>query len=387
MLSDVTPGTQSSRHRTSRAGDPHYCVLKVLASPYIESVEQNPVQALLYRSMEKLGVHVRSFSTRELLSGKWDIWHLHWPENIVGSGTTREAIFRLIKFWIQLKIARTWKTKVFWTVHNLRPHARHRPILEKIFWWAFIPNIDGTISMSESGRALLHEQHMGTKVHPTFIIPHGHYRDAYHNSISREEARRALQINGDELVIAFIGHISPYKGVSRLIKIFKELNLKNSKLIIAGQPNSSSLARHLQDIASNDDRIGFYFEFISSDDIQKFMGATDLIVLPYLEILNSGSAMLALSFNRPVLVPAQGALKELSTTVGSEWIHLYHGELSSETLGDAIRWTKQHQSFVQRVAPLEELSWDRIAALTVQAFLYFSRHTSNRIEQTHGSIS
>jgi beta-1,4-mannosyltransferase len=42
------------------------------------------------------------------------------------------------------------------------------------------------------------------------------------------------------------------------------------------------------------------------------MRAADLIALPYKEILNSGSAILALSFDRPILVPAAGALAELS---------------------------------------------------------------------------
>jgi hypothetical protein len=70
--------------------------------------------------------------------------HVHCPcEATVNTGTTGDAAIGLIKLWLKLKMARVRKTKIFWTVHNLRPHERHRPILEWLFWWAFIPNIDG----------------------------------------------------------------------------------------------------------------------------------------------------------------------------------------------------------------------------------------------------
>jgi glycosyltransferase involved in cell wall biosynthesis len=185
--------------------------------------------------------------------------------------------------------------------------------------------------------------------------------------MSKEEARRMLQIRADEFVITFIGLIRAYKGVPQLIQSFRAAGLPNARLVVAGMPRSSSLAQDLKDLAGSDANIRFYFEFIRPEDIQKFMRATDLVVLPYRKILNSGSAMLALSFNRPVLVPAQGALKELHQAVGPEWIRLYEGQLTPYTLEDAIQWTNARGSLVERVAPLEEFSWGRIAKLTTQA--------------------
>jgi beta-1,4-mannosyltransferase len=354
--------------QSSPASYTHGCTLRVLASPYTENAAINPVQTLLYRSIEKLGGHVRGFSTRELLSGSWDIWHVHWPcEATVNTGTIGDAARGLIKFWLKLKLARIKRTKIFWTVHNIRPHDRHRPVLERFFWWAFIPNIDGVICMSDAGRRLLHEQHTRSRDHPTFVIPHGHYRGAYPDTISREAARQMLQIRADEFVITFIGQIRAYKGISHLVQAFRALGHPKARLIVTGMPTSNSLTQDLRDLAGDDANIQFYFEFIGPEDIQKFMRATDLVVLPYREILNSGSVMLALSFNQPVLVPAQGGLKELHQAVGSEWIRLYEGQLTPDTLRDAIQWTNARRFHVGRVAPLEEFSWDRIARLTMQA--------------------
>src|SRR5262249_15142678 len=116
-------------------------VLKVLASPYLENSKDNPGQLLLYRSMEKLGVQVTNFTVRRLLFESWDIWHLHWPEHLLLAPKTSSVLIRLFKFLVKLKLARTKNTKIFWTVHNLRPHERDRALLEKVFWWIFLPNI------------------------------------------------------------------------------------------------------------------------------------------------------------------------------------------------------------------------------------------------------
>jgi glycosyltransferase involved in cell wall biosynthesis len=350
-------------------GDDRGDHLKVLASPYLESAGGNPVQALLYRSMEKSGARIRAFSIQELLTGSWHIWHLHWPcEATISRGTNVDAVKRLIDLWVKLKLAKLSRTRIVWTVHNLRPHERRRLMLERLFWWIFIPHVDGVISMSESGTQALHKQHKRIRNHPTFVIPHGHYRGTYPDSMSKEEARRILQIRDDEFVVTFIGLVRAYKGIPQLIQSFKAMNRPNSKLIVAGYPRSSSLAKELTDLGGDAENVRFYFEFVQVAEVQRFMRAADLIVLPYREMLNSGSAMLALSFSRPVLVPAFGALSELHQAVGSDWIRLYEGDLTATTLEDAIQWTNARRCPTERVMPLnDDFSWDRIGKLTIQA--------------------
>src|ERR1700684_3537758 len=94
--------------------------LRVLASP-LQS-EDNPFQSLLYKSLEKNNIHVSAVATHKLLQGSWDVWHLHWPENIVNQRYLRSIILPLLKLWIRLKLARLYKTKLFWTAHNLQSH-------------------------------------------------------------------------------------------------------------------------------------------------------------------------------------------------------------------------------------------------------------------------
>jgi glycosyltransferase involved in cell wall biosynthesis len=258
--------------------------------------------------------------------------------------------------------------KIFWTVHNLRPHERDHPLLERIFWHMFLPNVDGLICMSESGKEQLYRQHARARAHPVYVIPHGHYRGVYPDSMGREHARRALGVKPDEIVVAFLGLIRSYKGVPQLIRCFTASGMTNTRLVIAGRPHTDSIARELKEVADGNPNVQFFLDFVDHDDVQKFMRAADLVALPYKEILNSGSAILALSFDRPILVPAAGALAELYEMVGPEWIRLYEGELRPETIRDAVEWAVARQRQDRNSAPLQQLNWDRIAELTIEAF-------------------
>ena len=52
-------------------------------------------------------------------------------------------------------------------------------------------------------------------------------------------------------------------------------------------------------------------QYIPDEELQHVMSAADVVVLPYLRILSSGAAMLALSFGRPVIAPRQGLLNDM----------------------------------------------------------------------------
>ena len=97
------------------------------------------------------------------------------------------------------------------------------------------------------------------------------------------------------------------------------------------------------------------------------MKAADLVVLPFTEILNSGSAILALSFNRPLLVPSRGAMAELFDIIGPDWVRLYDGPLTSQILEEAVLWANEKSSS-SAVIDLGRLDWDKIGQLTVEAF-------------------
>src|SRR6185369_5537793 len=130
-------------------------------------------------------------------------------------------------------------------------------------------------------------------------------RDAYCNSdISREQARSKLGIRASAKVIGFFGHVELYKGVTELVETFSALPDKDAVLLVAGKSSlPSAEQKSIDDIAAKDTRVVLRLEYIPPEEVTSYIRACDLMVLPFREILNSGSALLAASLDRPVLVP------------------------------------------------------------------------------------
>jgi hypothetical protein len=100
--------------------------------------------------------------------------------------------------------------------------------------------------------------------------------------------------------------------------------------------------------------------------VQLLFSAADLVVLPFSDIMHSGSAILALSFNKPVLVPARGALPELQARVGAQWVRTYQGELTPAILADAAVWAKN--SIRNPLPDLSSFDWPPIVEATIRFY-------------------
>ncbi|MGH6683436.1 MAG: hypothetical protein ACRECA_05840, partial [Pseudolabrys sp.] len=252
---------------------PHRSVLKILASPYRETAQGNPVQALLYDAMEKGGARVAAFSRRRLLCERWDVWHLHWPlEYVVNKAGALSIARSLLMFVLALKVARFKRTKIFWTVHNIRSHEQSHAWLEWIFWRVFLPNLGGIVCMSDAGREEIFRRQPRTRSIPIFTIPHGHYRGAYPDAIGKDEARAALDIPPGRFVALFIGQIRAYKGVPDLIRCFVDARLDNAGLLVVGKPDAQS-ERDIQNAASRASGVRLALGFVEREEMQKYLRA------------------------------------------------------------------------------------------------------------------
>jgi glycosyltransferase involved in cell wall biosynthesis len=76
------------------------------------------------------------------------------------------------------------------------------------------------------------------------------------------------------------------------------------------------LATTIETTAAVDDRIQTIFEFVPESALQRYMNAADVVVLPFREVLTSGSVMLALSFAKPVVTPDAGCIRTLMADTG-----------------------------------------------------------------------
>jgi beta-1,4-mannosyltransferase len=333
--------------------------MRVLAWPIDTGL--NPYTTLLYES-------VRSTANVEEWPGnplkKYAVWHMHWPDALLNIRNPLHAACKVSGMFAAADYVRMRGTKIIWTMHNFHSHEALHPALEPWFWRHFIPRVDGAISLSAVGLSQAVSQFPRLRDIPTTVIPHGHYRAEYPSN--GHDARSVLGIPADAKVIMFFGAVRTYKNVDVLIRAFRKVRTPNALLYVVGQPNSSQLTTDILRESSLDSRVRVKFEFVKSHDVATYLSAADLVVLPYRDVLNSGSALLALSCNRPILVPERGSMGELLSEFSEAWVRTFGGQLDETILESALDWAQRPRP---AVCPMpQRYNWNEIGLETVRFY-------------------
>lgn len=343
--------------------------MRVRAWPAFASRTRNPYNWLLYTQLRDMGVVVEEWSPAEPIvpgpSEEPTVYHLHWPEHLLLLPSAAQANEMLVRLGDWFDHAHADGHKVFWTVHSLKQQRTHHPELERPLFDLVTRRVDAVIHMSDGARRAAENAFPAIRSKPNFVIPHGHYRDVYPNAISREDARQALDLPADATVMAFVGCMRYNKNLPSLVRAMRGLADPNTFLLLHGEVPDRTLAAEIAFMAGGDQRVRFTPIRVEENALQRNLKAADLVVLPYTNLLNSGAAMLGLSFDRPVLVPESGAMPDLQEAVGRDWVFTYQGELSGVDLAVALEASVAVRG--QR-ADLSFASWDRIAAKTLDAY-------------------
>lgn len=136
--------------------------------------------------------------------------------------------------------------------------------------------------------------------------------------LTSAEAKRRLGLRNDEKAILFFGRIRPYKGIEYLLDAFRTLSAKkkaNYRLIVAGEPikGCEDYLQEIQRSVASDfaqEHIIWRTQFIPDDEVELYLKAADVLVLPYKEIFQSGVLFLAYAFGLPVVATDVGSFRE-----------------------------------------------------------------------------
>jgi glycosyltransferase involved in cell wall biosynthesis len=279
----------------------------------------NPYQKLFSESLEKAGLDVVRIPPRKYFplhyahSHDIDILQLDWPHDwYSGRNPFTQGLKRLI-YYSGLKQLK--ERPCIWTAHNLVAHNASSPEDEHKMINKLIGVCDGIITMSEVSKSHLSSFGNLRKEMPIATIPHGHYMNVYPNNISRRDARSRLEINQEARVVLSLGRIEKYKGLDDLIIQFCRVASVNDVLVIAGFASSATYLNDLNRLAfercPQGASIRIDGEFIENDLLQVYFNAADVVALPFKNILNSGSLMLAMSFGKCVITPEIGSIPEV----------------------------------------------------------------------------
>lgn len=293
--------------------------LRVLESFQTPRATTNPYIVMLYQALQGTdGVSVQPFSWRRALVDSFDVFHVHWPEvrldgRTWAARTARHLLMAalLIKLWLT-------RTPIVRTKHNLsRPSGIGWASNALLAW----------LERQTSHTIVLTAQGQDATDPTVTVIPHGHYRDWF----ARYPAEPAQPGR-----FAFFGLVRQYKGLTRLVQQFRDLD-DDYSLVIAGNPSRDQLVDELTAATDADHRITLDFRFLPDADLVRVATSGQVVVLPYREMHNSGGVLAALSLDRPVLVPRNPVLDELAAEVGERWVLRYSGELTTEDLRRSIQ--------------------------------------------------
>lgn len=351
--------------------------LVVEAEPAFRTAHANPYNARLYRTIDGDGCLVRDLSYVRLATRRVDIVHLHWPELTFLTGRPWRVLARMLLFRAALRIARLRNdTKVVWTVHNVASHERRAtPRLRAMLRRLLVRHVDGLLSLTEGGLATARAAHPELADLPAVVTPHGHYRDDYDFTATRDDARARVGVRPGASLVVSVGMIREYKNIPELVRTMVASDDPDLVLAVAGRPSSPTLAEEIRSAADGDPRVVLDLAFQTDDSLATWLRAADVVVLPYRAIQNSGSAVLALSADRPVVVPALGAMRELQAAVGADWVRCYRGDFDGDELDASVEWARRSRP---EHPSLDRFDWHGIAADTVAFYRLVRDGTPSR---------
>jgi D-inositol-3-phosphate glycosyltransferase len=208
--------------------------------------------------------------------------------------------------------------KVVLTAHNVNQARRdaNDSLLNRLTLKAQYRLSDHIFVHTQKAKAELVED-FGVREGAVTVIPFGINNAVPQTDLSSANAKQLLGLTNDEKAILFFGRIRPYKGLEYLLAAYQQLVSRSPeyRLIIAGEPKKGS-ERYLDEIQQTirridrDGRIVCKIKFIPDEEMELYLKAADVLVLPYKEIFQSGVLFLAYSFGLPVVAANVGSFRE-----------------------------------------------------------------------------
>lgn len=281
---------------------------------------QNPYQNCLASALEKQGfeISIDNYPNKPLVlnavaSNYPDagVIHLHWIAPLFNrlyfSETRWKAELRFflhaLRLWCDIQLAKLRGVKVVWTVHNLLHHESKNPRMELKFRRVLARHADLLCFHSKEAQELVYREYRLSPRKPFTITQHACYEPmAFDDAGVVDAIRNDYGLEREHFVFLFFGQVRKYKGLKSLIEAFTALESPHVRLVVAGHitPSEEEWVTHE---AAQDPRIVLKNSFLSEQELAGLIQASNIVVLPYARTLSSGSALMAISYGKPLVLP------------------------------------------------------------------------------------
>lgn len=229
-----------------------------------------------------------------LLQTKSKIIHVQWLR------------FYVIEGILVTLLARTLNKKVVYTAHNVLPHNKTGAYYKMIFKIIYKVQSQIVVHTNHIKKQLIDE--FGVDPKKVYVVHHGVYLKEKNKGITKEIARKTLNVSLNKTVLLFFGYINEYKGLDVLVKSIDLIEDDVPLEIIVAGTLLPSYKRQFEAIMAGRKHGKYHLltSFVSEETLELCFKATDVTVLPYKEASQSGVLFMSYAFGVPVIAPSLG---------------------------------------------------------------------------------
>lgn len=183
----------------------------------------------------------------------------------------------------------------------------------KIDWGIFYKTV------LQYGHLIVHNEmcvnsvrHYGLPTEKVHVIPHG---TEFLKLPEKAEARKKLDLPADEFIFLILGFIHPLKNHHTVISAFRGLKTaKKCRLLIAGMADRNTWYNRLyifgcRVLSLFSKKITWHNVFVKNEDLPLYMGASDMMLMPYWQNYPSASGIFHLTIGAKLPVICSDCVK------------------------------------------------------------------------------
>jgi glycosyltransferase involved in cell wall biosynthesis len=219
----------------------------------------------------------------------------------------------------------------------------------------------------------------GVPEHKASVIPFGINNTIPTSDLTAAQAKQRFGLGPDDRTLLFFGQIAPYKGLEYLVDAVAVLSSggEDVRLIIGGKikrGNADYWAKIQQTIQTRG--IGHLviqrIQFIPDEEVEPYFKAADAVVIPYVNVFQSGVPFLAFSFGVPVIATDVGSLRDDITEDTGLLCRSMDPEHLAQTIARFFR-SELHTDRERRRARIRQIateahSWTTVAERTCAVY-------------------
>ncbi|MGR6743381.1 hypothetical protein ACU6RU_15210 [Microbacterium sp. F1-18] len=289
--------------------------MRVLFDTRSKHFFQNPYIGDLAEAIPEAEIH--GFTWRKLLFGRFDIFHVHWPEWLIRHRRVpQQALMRVLLRLALIRLKRG-RMVVVRTMHNRAPHQALDPVGTRLV---------AAIEATAASRIWLDPPaRPSSRGEIDVVIPHPDYQQ-WRSRLAVDDAPPP----GERKSLC-IGSLVPYRKFELVVEAVTAC--AEGSLVVAGAATDRAYAERLARlVGASGGRVSLIAARLEDAEMAALIQASDLVVVPYEGLLNSGIVFLALTLQRPVALPAGVSAERLRAEYGHDWVRIWEGALDAHAI-------------------------------------------------------